>query len=147
MKVILLQYVKGIGDKGQICEVSDGYAQNALIPKGLAKVATSTEINKLQQAKKAQVMKEKKEEEQTLNILTQLNGKTVTILEKLNEKGRVYHALGLKEIIKTVQDQLSLNTHEALYIEKYALKEAGEYQIGLKGYGLKANLTVIIKQK
>ncbi|MFT6829609.1 MAG: large subunit ribosomal protein L9, partial [Candidatus Paceibacteria bacterium] len=125
MKVILLQFVRGVGEKGDIVEVSDGYAQNALMPRGLAKAATNTAVNKIQQDQASQLNKAEKEKERTLDALMNIQGKTVVIKEKLNEKGSLYHALGLKEIIRAVHDQLGISTPNNLYTEKYALKESG----------------------
>jgi len=110
MKIILTQHIKGIGKKGEVVEVSDGYAQNSLIPKGLAKVATNTALNKIKQAKTAALNKAEREQENIETTLSLINGKTITIREKLNKKGTLYHALGLKEIIRDVHEQLHLDT-------------------------------------
>ena len=93
MKVILLQNVKGKGKKGDVIEVSDGYAQNALLPRKLAKVATTTELNKIAQAEKSLKLKAEKDKEHILRVLNLVNGKTVVIQEKLNEKGSLYLSL------------------------------------------------------
>jgi len=147
MKVILLQHVKGKGKKGEIIEVSDGYAQNALLPRGLAKVATNTELNKIKQAEKSSELKVQKDKEHAYRILDIINGKNIIIKEKLNEKGSLYHALGLKEIIRAVHDQLSISTPNTMYIEKYALKDAGNYTIELEAYGKKADFNLSIESK
>jgi len=147
MKIILLQHVKGIGQKGDITEVSDGYAQNALIPKGLAKAATDTVLNKINQTKMAELDKKEREKQKTLKILESINGKTIIIKEKLNEKGSLYHALGLKEIIRAVNDQLLFSTANTLYAEKYDFKEAGEYTLELEAYNTQAQLFLIITGK
>jgi len=147
MKVILLQYVRGVGEKGQIVDVSDGYAQNALIPRGLAKAATNTAVNKIKQAETSKINKAEKEKERILDTLAQIQGKSIVIKEKLNEKGSLYHALGLKEIIKAVHTQIGLSTPNNLYTEKYALKESGNYQLHLEAYGEKAEFTLSIEQK
>lgn len=147
MKIILLQHIKGIGKKGEVTEVSDGYAQNALIPKGLAKAATDTVLNKIKQEKQVVKNKQEQERQRTLNTLESINGKSVIIKEKLNEKGSLYHALGLKEIIKAVHQQLKLSTPNSIYSEKYAFKEAGEYTLELSAYGKKAQLFLVLTGK
>lgn len=147
MKVILLQHVKGKGKKGDIIEVSDGYAQNALLPRKLAKVATATELNKIKLASASEEKKEADKKERTLQLLKTIDGKTVTINEKLTPKGTLYHALGLKEIIKAVYSELKLSTPNDLYKEKYALKEAGDYKLELAGYGTSATLHLTITGK
>jgi len=147
MKIILLQHVKGIGKKGDITDVSDGYAQNALIPKGLAKAATNTVLNKIKQVEIVAQNKKDQQKKKTLKTLEVINGKSIIIKEKLNEKGSLYHALGLKEIIRAVHDQLNLSTPNDLYTQKYAFKEAGEYTLELSGYDQKAQLFLIITGK
>lgn len=147
MKIILLQNVKGIGNKGEIKEVSDGYAQNALIPKGVAKAATQSALNKITQTKKQIANKELQAKKRTLAILEKIHGKTIVIKEKLNEKGSLYHALGLKEIIRAVKEQLSIDTPNDLYAEKYALKESGEYTLELKAYGQTSQLFLVLTGK
>lgn len=147
MKVILLQNVKSKGKKGDIIEVPDGYAQNALIPKGLAKVATNSELNKIEQSEKSIKLKAQKDKEHALRILNILQGKTVVIKERLNEKGALYHALGLKEIIKAVHEQIKVSTPNSLYAEKYALKESGEYTLELEAYGEKSSFNLKIESK
>ncbi|MCA9353051.1 50S ribosomal protein L9 [Patescibacteria group bacterium] len=147
MKVILLQYVKGVGEKGDICDVSDGYAQNALIPRGLAQAATALEVNKLQQEKKSKKDRAKKEEDKIRQTLRGINGKSVYIKEKLNEKGTLYHAIGTKDLTDAIESQLSLSLPDTLYTEKYAFKESGEYQIQLAGHGQRATVLLVIQGK
>jgi large subunit ribosomal protein L9 len=147
MKVILLQHVKGKGQKGDIIEVSDGYAQNALIPRGLAKIATNAVLNKVQQAKAAAAKKAAKQESEIRKVLSAIDGQKVTIKEKVNEKGGLYHALGTKEIIRAIYDQLKLSTPNNLYAKNYALKEVGAHKINLSAYGQSATITVHIEAK
>lgn len=147
MKVILLQHVKGKGQKGEVIEVSDGYAQNALLPKGLAKVATSTELNKIKQAEKSQELRTEKEKEHALRVLALVAGKSVVIKEKLNEKGSLYHALGTKEITKAIHDQLSITVPKEMYQEKYAIKDSGNYILRLGAHGKNIELNLSIESK
>ncbi|MCA9352308.1 50S ribosomal protein L9 [Patescibacteria group bacterium] len=147
MKVILQQYVRGVGDKGDVIDVSDGYAQNALIPRGLAKAATSTEINKLHLVKKTIQEKEDSERERILTAMKALNGKTVTIQEKVNGKGTLYQTIGVREIIRVVYNQFHISTPNTLYTEKYAFKECGEYELTLQAYDSTSRFYVVISSK
>ena len=135
MKIILLRDIKNIGKKRGIYEVSDGYAQNALIPQGLAKIATKKEINNIKQQEQIKKIKQEREQKQVLDILVQINGKKVIIKEKFNEKRTLYHALGIKEITESVKKQLLYKLREEMYTQKYTFKEAGEHIIELKAYG------------
>lgn len=147
MKIILLQNIKGIGNKGEIKEVSDGYAQNALIPKGLAKAATQNALNKITQTKKQLADKAAKDKKRTLSLLEKVNGKTITIKEKLNEKGSLYHALSIKEIVRAAKEQLDVTLKNELFKEKYSLKESGQYVLELESYDTKVQLFLVITSK
>ncbi len=147
MKIILLQNIKGKGKKGDVINVPDGYAQNALLPKGLAKIATSTELNKIKLAEKSLELKNQKDIEHAHRVLSIVNGKNIVIKEKLNEKGSLYHAISLKEITKAVHEQLSVSTPDSMYCEKYALKDSGNYIIELESYGKKSEFNLSIESK
>ncbi|MCI5050905.1 MAG: 50S ribosomal protein L9 [Candidatus Pacebacteria bacterium] len=147
MKVILLRHVKGKGSKGDIIEVSDGYAHNALLPQGLAKVATNQELNKIKQAEKSRNIRQEKDKEQAIKALDTLNGKTLIIKEKLNEKGSLYHALGIKEITTAISEEFQLKIDSDIFKEKYAFKDSGEYTLELEAYEKKALLQLSITGK
>jgi len=132
MKVILLKFVKGLGREGDIVEVSDGYAVNALFPKKLAQQATASIINKKKMAEKSAQIKAEKEKKETLSILNELDGKSISLKEKLNPKGKLYHALGLKEIIRAIKEQHNVSVPNNLFQEKYSLREAGKHSLVLK---------------
>ena len=145
MKVILEQFVRGVGAKGDIVEVSDGYAQNALIPRKLARPATRKAVNEAQQKKahKEQSVKQKTLQDQ--KTLTMLNGKTLTIKAKANEQGVLYQSLGLREVIRAVHESLQLSTSNDLYQDAYAFKEIGDYQLTLQSCDAQATLHLSIE--
>ncbi len=147
MKVILLQHVKGLGRAGEIKEVSDGYAQNALFPKKLATQATAAVLNKHKQQQESEALKVEKEKQATLNKFTLLKGKSILFKEKMNEKGSLYHALGLKEVIRAIKEQHNVSVPNNLFKERYALKEAGEHTIVLEAYGESITCTVVIESQ
>jgi len=98
MKVIFLQDVKGQGKKGEIKEVSDGYARNFLLKKGLAKVATEGNI-KMQQAHN-QAMEKRKEQEkiQAQQLAKEIEKLEITIKAKAGKDGRLFGAISTKQI-------------------------------------------------
>ena len=144
MKVILLKFVKDLGREGDIVEVSDGYAVNALFPKGLAKQATATLINQHKMAQKSAQIKAEKEKKRVLEILNNLDGKKLVFYEKLNPKGHLYHALGLKEIIRAIKEQYSYDVSRDLFHDKYSFKTAEEHPIDLEAYSKKIRMIVAI---
>ena len=90
MKVILLQDVKGSGKKGDIIEVSDGFAQNFLLKKGLAEIATASGINEITQRKAADQFHKAEELKAMKELAAALNGKTVEVGIKTGENGKVF---------------------------------------------------------
>ncbi len=147
MKVILLKFVKDLGREGDIIDVSDGYAVNALFPRGLAKQATASVLNKHKMAQKSELLKQEKERQETLKKLAALEGKTITIKEKMNPKGSLYHALGLKEIIRAIYEQHHLSIPNHLFIKKYSFKEAGKYTLELEAFSQKTKCVLIVEEQ
>lgn len=90
MKVLLKEDVKGTGKKGDVVEVADGYGRNFLIKKGLAAVATASNVNEAQQKKEAAAFHKAEEIKATKALAQELNGKSVTVKIKVGEKGRVF---------------------------------------------------------
>ena len=113
MKVILQQDVKGQGKKGQLIDVSDGYARNFLLAKKLAVLATPENINTMKQqdkAKKAQLAAEKAEAEATAK---KLEGITVKVVAKAGEGGRLFGAVTAKEVSEALAAQQGINIAKA----------------------------------
>ena len=106
MKVILLEDVKSLGKKGDLVEVSNGYARNYILPKKLGVEATGKNINdlKLKKAHQEKVAQEQLEAAQAL--AGKIEGKTVTIPIKVGDGGKVFGAVSTKEVAQAVKDQL-----------------------------------------
>lgn len=106
MKVILLEDVKSVGKKGEVVEVSDGYARNVLLKKGQGKEATGKNMNdlKLQKANAEKVAQETLAAAKALD--EEMKGKTVKIAVKTGEGGRVFGSVSTKEIAEALKAQL-----------------------------------------
>ena len=145
MKVILQQDVRGQGKKGQLVEVSDGYARNFLLPKKLAVVATAENLNtmKLQEkARKAQEAAEKAEAEATAK---KLEGLMVKIPAKAGEGGRLFGAVTAKEVSEALADQFGVNIPKARLVLDEPIKSCGGYQIRAKlGYEVSGTVNVVV---
>lgn len=98
MKVILKADVKGSGKKGDILEVSDGYAKNFLIKKGLAEVATASGINEVNQKKAAQAFHKAEEVKAMKDLAAKLNGQSVDVGIKVGENGKVFGSVGAANV-------------------------------------------------
>ncbi len=132
MKVILQQDVRGQGKKGQMVEVSDGYARNFLLPKKLAVTATPESINTMKQqekAKKAQMAAEKAEAEA---VAKKLEGLMVKISAKAGEGGRLFGAVTTKEISEALSAQHGLNIAKTKIVLEDPIKSCGSYSLKCK---------------
>ena len=147
MKVILLQDVKGKGKKGQMLEVSDGYARNFMLPKKLAIEATADAVNTMRMNDKAAAEKAAKERAEALEISKKLREMTLTVTAKGGGAGRLFGSVTNQEIA----DALKANSGIALDKRKIVLsdpiKSVGTYTVTCKlGYEISAPLTVKIEE-
>ncbi len=147
MKVILQQDVRGHGKKGQLVEVSDGYARNFLLPKKLAVPATAENVNTMKQqekARKAQQAAEKAEAEATAK---KLEGLMVKIPAKAGEGGRLFGAVTAKEISEALAAQHGLNIAKAKLVLDEPIKSCGGYQVKAKlGYEVTGTVNVMVTE-
>jgi large subunit ribosomal protein L9 len=105
MKVIFLQDVKGQGKKGEIKEVSEGYARNFLIPKGLVQVATPGATKTMEQINAAADKKKQREKEEAIALAAKLSEMTVVIKAKAGDGGRLFGAITSKQISEALEKQ------------------------------------------
>lgn len=105
MKVILKADVKGSGKKGDILEVSDGYAKNFLLKKGLAEIATASGINEIQQKKTADAFHKAENVKALKELAAQLNGKEVTLPIRAGENGKLFGAVTTAQIAGALSEQ------------------------------------------
>ena len=132
MKVILLQDVKALGKKGEVVEVSEGYARNMLLKKGLGKEATGQNMNdlKLQKANAEKVAKEALEAAQAL--AKEMEGKTVKIGVKVGEGGRVFGSVSTKEIAEEMKKQLGYDVDKKKIQLDNPIRSLGVTNVGIK---------------
>ena len=145
MKVILQQDVKGQGKKGQMVEVSEGYARNFLLPRKLAVPATAENINTMkmqEKAKKAQEAAEKAEAEATAAKLKDI---TVRITAKAGNGGRLFGAVTTKEISEGLKAQFGLDIPKQKLVLEEPIKAFGGYDLKCKlGYEVTGTLKVMV---
>jgi len=144
MKILLTQFVKGLGKAGDIVEVSDGYAVNALFPKKLAKPATGKIVNTYLTKKKSEELRKEKEKKAVLDALAKIDGQVISFQERANGKGKLYHTLGLQSIQEEIEKQYQVKIPERFFTQAYAFKEVGEYPLEIEAYGKRATLMVKI---
>ena len=120
MKVILQQDVKGQGKKGQMVEISDGYARNFLLPRKLAVPATAENINTMKMQEKAKKAQEAAEKAEAQAIAEKLAGLTVKVVAKGGNGGRLFGAVTSKEISDALAQQFADQDYDVLLYDEYS---------------------------
>ena len=146
MKVILLQDVKGKGKKGQMLEVSDGYARNFMLPKKLAIEATPDAINTMRMNDKATQERIAREKAEALDTSRKLREMTVVVKAKGGGAGRLFGSVTNQEIADALAAQgIKLDKRKIVLNE--TIKSVGTYTATCKlGYEITAPLTVKIEE-
>ena len=132
MKVILQQDVKGQGKKGQMVEVSEGYARNFLLPRKLAIAATTDAINTMnlkEKARKAEEARQKAEAEATAEKLKECQ---VKLTAKAGNGGRLFGAVTTKEISEGLKAQYGVDIPKQKLVLDDPIKAFGSYQVKAK---------------
>ena len=146
MKVILLQDVKGQGKKGQVVNVSDGYARNFLFPKKLAVEADNTAMNELKNREAAAAHHKQEEINAANNTAKQLSGKSVTIKAKASSNGKLFGSVTSKEIAAEIKKSLGIEI-DRKKMSVADIKNFGEYTAEIKLYtGITAKITVKVTE-
>ena len=146
MKVILMQDVKGKGKKGQMIEVSDGYARNFMLPKKLAIEATADAINTMKMNDKATQERIAREKAEALETSKKLRAMTLVVKAKGGGAGRLFGAVTNAEIASALEKQgIKLDKRKIVLNE--TIKNVGTYTATCKlGYEINAPLTVKIEE-
>ena len=147
MKVILLQDVKGKGKKGQMLEVSDGYARNFMLPKKLAIEATTDAVNTMRMNDKAAAEKAAKERAEALEISKKLREMTLTVTAKGGGAGRLFGSVTNQEIADALKAKSGIALDKRKIVISDPIKSVGTYTVTCKlGYEISAPLTVKIEE-
>ncbi len=145
MKVILKQDVKGTGKKGDIIDVSDGYAKNFLLKKGLAEQASAVAVNSLKLQQEAQARRRAEEIREIRELAKKMDKCKVTVSIKCGENGKVFGSVTSKEIASKLADQ-GFDVDKKKILLKDALKTVGDYPVEVRlmeGVSAKIFVTVI----
>lgn len=148
MKVVLLADVKGSGKKGELVNVSDGYARNFLFPKKLAKEANAQAMNELKNAEEAKAYKIKTETEAAQKAAAILEGKTVKMTAKAGQGGRLFGSVTAKEIAEALKEQFKVDIDKRKIVVDGDIKAFGSYVCEIKLYaGISAKMFVMVGEK
>ena len=145
MKVILLQDVKGKGKKGQMLEISDGYARNFLLPRKLAVEATADAVNTKKMNDKAVAEKAAKERAEAVETSKKLRELTLTVTAKGGGAGRLFGSVTNQEIADALKANAGITLDKRKIVISDPIKNVGTYTVQCKlGYEITAPLTVKI---
>ena len=147
MKVILLQDVKGKGKKGQMLEVSDGYARNFMLPRKLAIEATADAINTMRMNDKAAAEKAARERAEALEVSKKLREMTLVVTAKGGGAGKLFGSVTNQEIADALKAKAGITLDKRKIIISDTIKSVGTYTVQCKlGYEISAPLTVKIEE-
>ena len=147
MKVILLQDVKGKGKKGQMIEVSDGYARNFMLPKKMAMEATADAINTMRMNDKAAAEKAARERAEAMEVSKKLRAMTLIVKAKGGGAGRLFGSVTNQEIADALASQSGIKLDKRKIVISDPIKNVGTYTVNCKlGYEITAPLSVKIEE-
>ena len=148
MKVILQQDVKGHGKKGQMVEVSDGYARNFLLPRKLAVEASAENINTMKMQDKARRAREAEERAAAVELSGRLKDCPVKIVAKAGQGGRLFGSVTSKEISEGLKEQYNIDINKTKIVQSEPIKAFGGYEVKCKlGYEITGTLSVMVVEE
>ena len=133
MKVLLLQDVQGHGKKGTIVELNDGYARNFLIPKKMAVEATKSIVNEYNQRIEKELRLAQKAKEEALALAKELSGKTVDVVVKCGEDGKMYGSVTTQDVASAL-GTMGYQVDKKKIVLKDVIKKVGVYEAEVKVY-------------
>ena len=145
MKVIFQQDVKGQAKKGELKEVSEGYARNYLLPRGLAAEATKDNLNALALKEKAKRAQEARERAQALENAQRFKDIVVTVRAKAGSAGRLFGSVTTQEICDALREQHGIELEKNKMVLAEPIKAFGNYTVKCKfGYSIDGELNVLV---
>lgn len=132
MVIILLKDVKGTGKAGEVVKVSDGYARNLLIPKGLATEATEGNVRSLEKQKAIAEGKKADELQQAKALAEKIGSLTVTIKTKSGEGGKLFGSITSKDIAEALKSQHKIDIDKKKFLMPTPIKQGGETTVEIK---------------
>ena len=146
MKVVLLSDVKGTGKKGDIKEVSDGFARNFLLPKKLAQVVTPNILNDINNKKKAEEHKKQQELDQANQDRALLDGQAYVVRAKSGSGGRLFGSVTTREIAEAIKNKSGIEIDRRNIVLENDIKQYGSYEVIIKIHtGITARIYLFVE--
>jgi large subunit ribosomal protein L9 len=147
MKVILIKNVKSLGKKGEVVNVSDGYARNFLLPRGYAKEANDVNIHILNNRKEAERKQKLEEIEAAQKLANSLKGKEIRLQVKCGENGKLFGAITGKDIADKLNKEFNIKVDKKKIVMNN-IKSIGKYDVEVKLYPeISSKIKVVIEEK
>ena len=147
MKVILQQDIKSLGKKGQMAEVTDGYARNYLIPRKLAIAATADNLNAMKISAKAKAALEERERKSALETVEKLKGCQVKIPAKAGAGGKLFGSVTSKEISEALSSQFGIDISKQKIIQDEPIKQFGTYELKCRlGFEITGTIYIVVTE-
>ena len=148
MKVVLLADVQGRGKKGELVNVSDGYARNFLFPRKLAKEANAQAMSELKNAEQARLHKIEVEKATAQEAADKINGKTLKLSAKAGQGGRLFGSITAKEISEELKKSYGLQVDKRKIELSSDIKSFGTFECEVKLYtGISAKIFVMVSEQ
>ena len=148
MKVILQQDVKGQGKKGQLVEVSDGYARNFLLPRKLAVEASADAMNTMRLQEKAKQAKMAAEKAEAEAVAEKLKSAQVKLSAKSGAGGKLFGSITSKEIAEGLKAQHGIELSKSKIVQDEPIKTFGSFQLKVKlGYEVTGTVYVLVTEE
>ncbi len=145
MKVVFNEDVRGQGKKGEIKEVSDGYARNYLLPRKLASEATADAINAIKLKEKAKAAQAAKEKALAQEYARKLEAVQVTVRAKAGSSGKLFGAVTSETISKALKEQFDMDIEKNKIVQAEPIKSFGSYTVKAKlGYEVSALINLLV---
>ncbi len=146
MKVILKEDVSKIGKKGDLVEVSDGYARNYLFPRGLAEEATEGRQKEWETRKKELAQKANRAEKAAHEARRNLQGKQVTVKASAGDSGKLFGSVTAATLARAIEEQLHVAVDKKDIRMAEAIRQVGRYPLTVRLYpNVEAELSVLVE--
>ncbi len=144
MKVILLTDIPKVGNRYDVKDFKEGYAQNVLLSKGLAELATPQALSRLE-ARKAKMNKEKEEEQKAFeNLIASIGNTTVTLKMKANDKGHLFKAVSPHDVAQAIKEASGVSIDESTIVMNH-IKEIGTHSVAIKKGNREGKCQIIVE--
>lgn len=146
MKVILLQNVRKVGQKGNIVEVNDGYAHNFLFPQGLAQKATQNIVDQTKNRAEQDAQKKKETEAEIISILKDIAETPILIQKPASDSGKLFSAIHIGEILESIREKTGKDVPESVFGKGISLKEVGSHEIKYSVGKARGEISILVEK-